>query len=663
MSQLDESTRNEIIRLLKENHQLPLDLKEKLCEVRTPKEIAIVYRGKEREEDILADTMSVPLQKVKTFRQDSDEWSNKLIFGDNLQALKTLLKDPKVSGKVKLIYIDPPFGTGDIYDAIRGTTPAYSAKLQGAEFVEFLRKRLVLLRKLLAPDGSIYIRLDYHYGHYIKCIMDELFDKQNFEDEIIINRSKRMLYGLKKFNVSTDSLLFYTNSQRYVFNEIHKNRICSLCKRPREPTWGPMHSPGLRHPPERTVMGKFFLPPRDRHWTFQQSKIDKMTLENRIRINHEVKFIDIKGNEVKGMPEFLQTEETVADSNWTDITGYSRGYPTQNPVELLERVIEASSNPGDIVMDCFAGSGTTGIAAEHKDRRWIMCDISKLAIYTILGRLLTMKQSGKKVKPKPFGLYNAGLYDFDIVSKLGEIEYRQFALELFQAEPRKTIIGGFEFEGMLYGCPVHVYLGEGKLNEKYVNFLHKFVGAKTDRVFIIAPAGKVELLQDYIYHDGTKYYFLRIPYSIINEIHKTKFTRPLQPISKANINDPVESVGFDFVIPPEVECEYYSLKDSEKLTEELVIQVKRFEPIQITRTPIDFKDKEALSMIMIDRHYNEEFFNITDYFFRDEIENKEFMIKIPSEDVGEKMMIIYLDVLGNEKREVLTANDFKKRVN
>lgn len=661
MSNLDVSTREEIIRLLKGNQPLPIELKEKLCDIRVPKEMEIVYAGKEREEDILADTMSMPLQKVKSFKQNGNGWSNKLIFGDNIQALKTLLKDPEVAGKVKLVYIDPPFGTGDIYDARRGTTPAYSAKLQGAEFVEFLRKRLVVLRKLLAPEGSIYVRLDYHYGHYLKCVMDELFGKQNFQNEIIINRSKRMLYGIKKFNVSTDSLLFYTNSQSCVFNEVKQRRICSLCKRPREPTWGPMHSPGLRNPPERTIMGKLYLPPADRHWTFRQEKIDKMTSENRIRINPEVTFIDINGNEIEGMPEFLQTELTVADSNWTDLIGYSRGYPTQNPIELLERVIEVSSKPGDIVLDCFAGSGTTGIAAERKGRKWIMCDISKLAIYKMLDRLFSMKKDGKKVSPKSFVLYNAGLYDFDIVSQLGKEEYTQFALDLFQVQARKLVLGGFEFEGTLYGDPVHVYLGEGKLGDKYVDKLHQYIDNKTERVFIIAPAGKVEPLQDYLVRNGTRYYFLRIPYSIINEIHKTIFTRPFQPISKANLNDPVEAVGFDFVIPPEVKCGYYLSQNKQKLTEELIIEIEHFEPIQLSKNPINFKDKEALSMIMIDDNYNDEFFKIAHYYFRQDLERENFKIRLIRENAGQKIMIIYLDVLGNEKREVLSINDFKVR--
>ena len=138
--------------------------------------------------------MAVPLQPVSTFGQNGVEWQNKLIFGDNLQAMKTLLQ-MKERGElvnadgtpgIRLVYIDPPFGTGDEY-SITDDLRAYSAKLQGSKYIEFLRKRLLLLRELLATNGSIYIRIDYHFGHYIKVLMDEIFDKNNFRNNNIIS--------------------------------------------------------------------------------------------------------------------------------------------------------------------------------------------------------------------------------------------------------------------------------------------------------------------------------------------------------------------------------------------------------------------------------------------------------------------------------------------
>src|SRR5690606_6291367 len=148
---------------------LPLDYKYILFPPEK-KEYELVYAGKEREEDILADTMAVPLQPIKTFGTNGNGWTNKLIFGDNLQVIKSLLDDPEVKGQVKLIYIDPTFATKQEF---RGSQDqkAYQDKISGAKFVEFLRKRLIFLRELLADDGSIYVHLDWKKTHYAKIIM------------------------------------------------------------------------------------------------------------------------------------------------------------------------------------------------------------------------------------------------------------------------------------------------------------------------------------------------------------------------------------------------------------------------------------------------------------------------------------------------------------
>lgn len=661
MSELNEDTRNKIVRLIEENKPLSLEWKEALFPSRTPKEYELIYACKEREEDVLADTMSVPLQKVKTFGQNGDCWTNKLVFGDNLQALKNLLKNPKVKGKIKLVYIDPPFATKREFVGSREER-AYQDKIEGAEFLEFIRKRLIILHKLLAEDGGIYVHLDYRKNHYIKIILDEIFGEHNFINELTWKRTSAHS-DTKRYGINSEYILFYAKSSNYIWNQQYKpygkkylTRFRFSDPDGRKWTDGPITAKGLSgggyHYTYKGISGFWRCPPKT---------MERLDVENRLHFTKN-KGIRLKKylDELKGYP--MQT-------CWTDIYPINSqaiervDFPTQKPEALLERIIKTSSNEGDIVLDCFSGSGTTLAVAEKLKRRWIGIDSSKLAIYVTQRRLLSLKQeignNGKILKAKPFSLYNAGLYELDIVSRLGEYEYTKFALDLFQAEPRETKIGGFKFEGILYNCPVHVYLGKEKIAETYVDYLHKFIDSKVDKVFIIAPAGKVGPLQDCIHRDETRYYFLRIPYSIIDEIHKTSFKRPFQPISADDINDPLESVGFDFVIPPEVECIYYHSKDPQKLIEELIIEIKRFEPIQITKKPIDFSDMEALSMVMIDRDYDGEFFNLTDHFFRDKIKKEGFKVKIPYDGIGERLMVIYLDVLGNEKREVLTLKDFK----
>jgi len=194
MPKLSEKDRERIIQVLESGEELPVDYKHVLFPPEK-KEYELVYAGKEREEDILADTMAVPLQPVKTFGKNGNGWTNKLIFGDNLQVMKALLDNPDVQGHVKLIYIDPPFATKQDFRGSRDQK-AYQDKIAGAEFIEFLRKRLVFLKELLSDDGSIYVHLDWKKVHYVKVVMDEIFAENNFLNEII--------WYYRRWNIATN---------------------------------------------------------------------------------------------------------------------------------------------------------------------------------------------------------------------------------------------------------------------------------------------------------------------------------------------------------------------------------------------------------------------------------------------------------------------------
>ncbi|MDD5638691.1 MAG: site-specific DNA-methyltransferase [Candidatus Pacebacteria bacterium] len=680
---MDPKIRKQLIKILEAGKDIPVSFKDVLFPEEEKKmEYELVYGIKQREEDILADTWSVPFQPVKQFGNVKKEepafaeamagkWHNQLIFGDNLQALKHLLK-LKEQGKLKnedgtdgvrLIYIDPPFGTGDIYDA-RSGAPAYSAKLQGAAFIEFLRKRLIFLRELLADNGSIYVRIDYHFGHYVKVIMDEVFGKENFQNDIVIKRGTVPKGEVTKLLTGTDSLFYYSKRGKFIFNTPKKRR--------EKRDWLAMHLPGERSTYKLQVRyfdGKPILPPKGRHWAISQSKIDQLIKEGRLRINAEKEYINLRGKKVRGMPEVLQSEEMILDSNWTDIPSYvipsKWGFPTENSEQLLDRVISVGSNPGDLVLDVFAGSGTTGAVAEKLGRRWIMCDVSKFAIYIMLKRMLSLKegigQKGKPLEPKPFVLYNAGLYfNGNYLKGLDDEEYKQFALELFQAEEKEQIINGFKLEGVLMNAPVHIFPKDGSLTEEYIDDLHHtFGGFLRERMFIIAPLNRVFFLQDYIEKDGIRYYVLRIPYSVIDELHKNQFTRPLQPATVKDINQLIDAIGFDFIYPPEVEAKYY--KTGKTLFGEFVIDIKKFKAAQRSKKPIEFKNREALSMVMVDKDYNGKYFDMDYYFFKDQIEEDGWKVKFSADKVGDKIAIIYLDVLGNERFEVKSIKDFKSK--
>ena len=201
------------------------------------REYELVYEGKKRREDVLADTLAVPLQPVRTFAPDNtpaaffegDEWHNRLIFGDNLQAMRSLLELKKQgqlrnadgSDGVRLIYIDPPFATKQEF---RGNQDqkAYQDKILGAKFIEAMRQRLIMMHELLSDDGAIYLHLDTKKVHHLKLIMDELFGEHRFINEVIWKRSSTTSSIGKIWKRAHESLLFYTKSDSYVFNFQYK---------------------------------------------------------------------------------------------------------------------------------------------------------------------------------------------------------------------------------------------------------------------------------------------------------------------------------------------------------------------------------------------------------------------------------------------------------
>lgn len=619
MKKLTKQQKEEIIKKIREGKPIP-DEYRFLIPFETEREYELTYAGKERKEDILVDTLSVPFQPVKKFGETKeDEWQNMLIFGDNLQALKHLLKlkeqgklrNPDSRNGVKLIYIDPPFATEQEFRGAKDQK-AYQDRIAGADFLEFLRKRLIFAKELLTEDGSVYVHLDWRKVHYVKAIMDEIFEENHFRNEVIWSYKSG---GTSKdyFSRKHQTILFYSRSNNWVFNPQKEKSYNREFKR--------YNFEGVKE---------------------YKDKIGWYTLVNQ----KDVFNIDMVG----------RTSSERVD------------YPTQKPERLLEKIIQSSSDKSDIVLDCFAGSGTTGAVAEKLGRKWIMIDSSKLAIYTIQKRMLNLKaeigNKGRALKPKPFVLYNAGLYqDSGFIERMDEADYRKFVLELFGAEPSDSKIKGVQMHGILNNRPVMVFSQKDFLTYEFIDDLHKTIGSGLkDEMYIIAPQNVVRFNEDYRDKGKIRYHVLKVPYSIIQKILEKNFIRGLQPLSKTNINQMIESVGFDFIYPPKAECEYYQSKEG-GLFDQLVIKIKKFEPEQISKKPVEFEDpkKEALSMVMIDEDYDGKVFDMDHYAFGDKIVKNDFKIVFPKEKAKQKLMIIYLDVLGNEKAEVKDIKDFKKK--
>lgn len=689
MTQLSEHHRRHIIELLEQGQDLPPDYQHLLFPPER-QEYELVYAGKEREEDILAETMAVPLQPVKTFGGNGADWHNLLIFGDNLQAMKTLLQwkaegrlvNPDGSHGVKLVYIDPPFATREEFRA-PSDERAYRDKVLGARFIEFIRKRIVFLRELLSDDGALLVHTDYRKGHYIKVIMDEVFGENNFRNEIVVKRGAKNVQAqfesIESLTSGHDIILFYTHRPGTRFEKFTVSLPQVRCG-----TWN-NHWRGTDRPTMRYEL--FGIIPEKGQWRWSkertlqairnyeeyqqkyadQMSIDEYYLEILATTGRKLDFVRLSPT---GVPEHYVPPRNyrILTDTWLDIPAYERnGYPTQKSEFLLERIISGLSSPGDIVLDAFAGSGTTLAVAEKLGRRWIGMDCGKLAIYTIQKRMLTLREGignkGDPLRPRPFTLYNAGPYDFSQLKRLPWEEWRRFGLLLFQCRDEPHTVGGVELDGYRGADDVlvfnHLQHGGVVLDYGFIDDLHNQIGGKVGaRFFIIAPAASVIFMEDYIDKGRTRYYILRIPYSIINELHSRDFEAITQPVDESQVNETVEAVGFDFIRLPEVECEYRIEPCKGQTINEAVIHIKTFKSKAMVKGATQKGNRETLSMVMVDYDYDGEVFALDTVFYAADIEKDGWEVRLPLEALGKQVMIIYIDIYGNEYREIKTPTDF-----
>lgn len=700
--------RDELIRLLKKGE----DISPEWARILFPpekREYELVYHGKEREEDILANTLAVPLQPVRTFGKNGDGWHNMLIFGDNLQVMKSLL-ELKRAGRLcnadgtpgaRLVYIDPPFATKRDFSG-KQEERAYEDKVEGAAFVEFLRRRLVLIRELLADDGSVYVHLDQKKSHYVKIVADEVFGEHNFRNEVVW-RNTNSHSKAATFGRIHQTILFFSKSQTLRFHKVRRPPFKEYIRQNFDATpdgtlmsKADLTAEGIRRGDSGKKWQGYDPTLRGRHWAipdFVYELLDEDIADlplldklDYLRAKGMVYFPDRDG----GQPRILKpltdhvgnflmdvwayqpytdgiyessAEAIDGDVSWS-ISKFERtGYPTQKPEGLLARAIRSSSSEGDIVLDAFAGSGTTCAVAEKLGRRWIGTDCGKLAIYTIQKRMLSLRKGignkGPALKPKAFTLYNAGLYDFSELRTLPWESWRFFSLQLFQCRDEPHKIGGIQLDGYLKGCSVLVFNHQKqpgiRIDEETVRSLHEALGSRVGRkLFIIAPALTFDFQQDYLDLDDVRYYALRIPYSIIHELHQREFTALKQPSDEMAVNDTVEAVGFDFIRTPELKYHCGIAKRKGELLSEAFIRIKTFKSEAVVREPLRKKgNRETLSMVMLDFDYDGEVFGQDAVFFADAIEKMDWEVRFPVEAVGRQVMAVFVDIYGNEARDVI----------
>lgn len=349
---------------------------------------SISYEGKHPEEQILQG----PYIDPEHIGSLGLEHSNRLYFGENARLLRHLLRDEKVRGKVSLVYIDPPYATGSEF-ATRELKHAYNDVAVGAQYLEFLRERLILLRELMAENGSIYVHLDNKMAFPIKVIMDEVFGAKNFRNWITRVKSNRKNYTRKQYGNVSDYILFYSKTGSYMWNRAYEPWEDASMRREyqyveegtgRRYKKVPVHAPGIRNGATGGVW-KGMLPPPGKHWQYTPDKLDKMDARGEIywsptgNPRRKIYFDDSEGIPVQD----VWTGMRDAHNQMVRVTGY----PTEKPPQLLERIIAASSDEGDLVLDCFVGSGTTLEVAERLGRRWIGIDSSFTSIETTIKRL------------------------------------------------------------------------------------------------------------------------------------------------------------------------------------------------------------------------------------------------------------------------------------
>lgn len=346
-------------------------------------------------------TQYFPAQLRERYGEEANGWINKIFWGDNLQVMSHLLKDYR--GKIDLIYIDPPFDSKADYKKkikLRGKTiendqSTFEEKQYGDiwtndEYLQFMYERFVLLKELLTSKGTIYVHCDWHKCSYLRCVLDEVFGQNNFINEIAWCYEDIGSRAVNYFKRKHDVILMYGKSQDRCFNIMRKKLSESTIK-------------------------------RYQSYFDDEGKITYLALKD---TNPGV------FKKLKGIPDDLS--EVWLDVNngaplsdwWTDISPLKNGfseatdYPTQKPEGLIERIIKASSNPGDIVFDCFMGSGTTQAVAMKLGRRFIGADINLGAIQTTTKRLLGVAEElnttidGAIDKYTGFEVYNVNNYDF-----------------------------------------------------------------------------------------------------------------------------------------------------------------------------------------------------------------------------------------------------------
>ncbi len=630
-------------------------------------------------------------QTVKDINKN--QWLNRLIYGDNLLAMQALLAgDPETGteslrGKIDLIYIDPPFDSkADYKTTIKlpnielEQEPSIIEKFAYSDtwkegtksYLEIIVPRLILMRELLSDRGSLVVHLDYHVSHYVKIILDEIFGKDRFLNEVIWKRKFGNAAESRQLGAAYDTLFIYTKSNNYIFNKIWQkgsehvksyieerfNRIDETGKN-KGRRWMPypLANPG---DPTPSLMYEYkgYKPPA-KGWRMVKEKLAKLDEEGRIYFPEnksqrlqEKKFLD----EYNGQP---------INSLWQDIfvinsqAKESLGYPTQKPEQLLERIIFLLSNENSITADFFAGSGTTGTVAEKLGRKWIMCDLGKPACVITRKRLID--QDAKPFLFQSIGDYQKEQFEKSSFKRIGDLS--RVILGLYGALPFTVQEGIPNNLGYLKQSKTLVFVDSptrvtGRNTLKKAQELREtFMGKRWDKVivlgwnFVVDIGSVVENLKD------EKLEVLVIPPDVLDRLR-----------SKASYEKLVKSGKIRFSSLQYLKIKPIKSEISENEKETLEIELDDYILLSPDALPLDEEDKEKVEKIIekdplslieywsIDPDYDGEVFRSKWQDYRENHDNDKISRKaklIVDKSTGKrKVCVKAVDVFGFESATV-----------
>lgn len=594
---------------------------------------------------------------------DGGSWMNRLVYGDNLLTMQALLAGdpqtglPSLRGKVDLIYIDPPFDSKADYrtkvvlpgvDIQQKPTVveqfAYADTWEEGtiSYLKMIYKRLILMKELLSDTGTVYVHIDWHIDSYVKIMLDDIFGKDNFRDQIIWYYPGGIKAVPHYFPRKHDCIYCYSKTNNYVFNNQRKGiEDNSLYSR-----WKKYSEDG------ETITYKNF------------PRTDKVKFDMYVK-----RFISQNKREPKDEDVIYRFEGALVDDVWDDCPAVFRllnektGYSTQKPASLLERIIKASSNEGDLVCDFFGGSGTTAAVAERLGRRWITCDIGKPASLVMRKRFIDQEVN-------PFLYQSIGDYQkeaFHNNKKLRRVgDLSQVVLGLFGALPFSPEQVSDRNFGYVKGTRNLVMvdspnrLTTAATVRRAVEAKASLLGGDWDKVIVLGWNFAFDISQAIEKYKNSNVEVLVIPPDLLDKLSKKGF--------KKLINDKTvrfSSLQYLVVNPVEVTMNGNG-------EDELNVSLNNYVLLSPDNIPLDDKDKEKLLQVMeqdplslieywsIDPDYDGETFRSTWQDYRENVDNDSdplhcvysTRIAMPHKD-ERKVCVKAVDVFGFESQVIL----------